>query len=31
MAATPHLVLATNFKVPESTFASFPDKATVIP
>lgn len=31
MAATPRQVLATNFRVPESTFANYPDKATVIP
>ena len=24
MAANPHLLLATNFKVPEGTFANFP-------
>ena len=31
LAANPRLLLATNFSVPESTFANFPDKATIMP
>jgi oxalate decarboxylase len=31
MAANPDLLLATNFKVPESVFAKFPKGAVVIP
>jgi oxalate decarboxylase len=31
MAANPHLLLATNFKVPESTFAGFPDSERFMP
>ena len=31
MAANPHLLLATNFKVPESTFANFPTRERFMP
>ncbi|MGA7371095.1 MAG: hypothetical protein WBW37_00425 [Methyloceanibacter sp.] len=31
MASTPDLLLATNFKVPESTFIHFPNGETVMP
>ena len=31
MAANPHLLLATNFKVPEGTFAKFPDGERFMP
>jgi oxalate decarboxylase len=31
MAANPHLLLATNFKVPESTFAGFPTSPRFMP
>jgi hypothetical protein len=31
MASTPDLLLATNFKVPESTFAAFPKGEEVMP
>ena len=31
MAANPHLLLATNFKVPESAFANFPKHALIMP
>jgi len=31
MAANPGLLLATNFGVPESTFASFPKRETTMP
>ena len=31
MAATPGQVLATNFGVPESTFAAFPKRETMMP
>ena len=31
MAATPGLLLATNFGVPESTFADFPKRETIMP
>jgi oxalate decarboxylase len=31
MAANPHLLLATNFRVPESTFAGFPDSQRFMP
>jgi oxalate decarboxylase len=31
MAANPRLLLATNFKVPETTFAQFPKDALIIP
>jgi oxalate decarboxylase len=31
MAANPHLLLATNFKVPESTFANFPTSQRFMP
>jgi hypothetical protein len=31
MGANPHLLLATNFKVPESTFAKFPRNAVIMP
>jgi oxalate decarboxylase len=31
MAATPGQLLATNFSVPESTFAAFPKHETIMP
>jgi oxalate decarboxylase len=31
VAANPHLLLATNFKVPESTFANFPTRQRFMP
>ena len=31
MAANPHLLLSTNFRVPESTFASFPKSERFMP
>jgi oxalate decarboxylase len=31
VAANPHLLLSTNFKVPESTFASFPTRERFMP
>ena len=31
MAANPDLLLATNFRVPEKTFAGFPNRATIMP
>jgi oxalate decarboxylase len=31
MAANPPLLLATNFGVPESTFAGFPKRETIMP
>jgi hypothetical protein len=31
MASTPDLLLATNFKVPQSTFAAFPRGEEVMP
>jgi oxalate decarboxylase len=31
MAANPHLLLATNFKVPENTFANFPTRERFMP
>jgi oxalate decarboxylase len=31
MASTPDLLLATNFKVPESTFTAFPKGKEVMP
>jgi oxalate decarboxylase/phosphoglucose isomerase-like protein (cupin superfamily) len=31
LAANPHLLLATNFKVPESTFANFPTRERFMP
>jgi oxalate decarboxylase len=31
MAANPHLLLATNFRVPESTFANFPPRERFMP
>jgi oxalate decarboxylase len=31
VAANPHLLLATNFKVPESTFANFPTRERFMP
>ena len=31
MAANPHLLLSTNFKVPESTFANFPKTMRFMP
>jgi oxalate decarboxylase len=31
MAANPHLLLATNFRVPESTFEKFPRKERFMP
>ena len=31
MAANPHLLLSTNFKVPESTFAKFPTRERFMP
>jgi len=31
MAANPHLLLATNFEVPESTFANFPTRERFMP
>ncbi len=31
MAANPGLLLATNFKVPEKTFAGFPKRETMMP
>ena len=31
LAANPHLLLSTNFKVPESTFASFPKGERFMP
>jgi oxalate decarboxylase len=31
MAANPHLLLSTNFKVPESVFAKFPKHALIMP
>ncbi len=31
MAANPHLLLATNFRVPESTFANFPTRERFMP
>jgi oxalate decarboxylase len=31
MSSTPDLLLATNFKVPEATFAAFPSGEVVMP
>jgi hypothetical protein len=31
MAANPHLLLATNFRVPESTFDKFPNRQRFMP
>ncbi|HZN31844.1 MAG TPA: cupin domain-containing protein [Xanthobacteraceae bacterium] len=31
VAANPHLLLATNFKVPEGTFANFPNRERFMP
>jgi len=31
IAANPHLLLATNFRVPEAAFASFPTREQFMP
>jgi oxalate decarboxylase len=31
IAASPHLLLSTNFGVPEATFAKFPKSALIMP